>query len=133
MDQESNGKVLGELESDVMQIVWQQKGPISVREVTGILQNTRKIAYTTVMTIMGRLTQKGVLTRKLKGSSYLYLPKVTREQFIAKAAHRIFSTAVSNLGEGVASYFLKEIQKLHPKKRQELLKILDGKKAKHDY
>ncbi len=133
MNQANNGKVLGELESDVMQIVWQQKGPISVRTVTEILQNTRKIAYTTVMTIMGRLTKKGVLIRELKGSSYLYLQKVTREQFVAKAVHRIFSTAIANLGEGVASYFLKEIQKLHPKKRRELLKILDGEKAKHDY
>lgn len=127
------GKILGELEKDVMEIVWQSNHPISVREVREVLSRQRKIAYTTVMTIMGRLAEKGVLTRKLKNSSYLYQPLMSQEKFIAKAAHRIFATAVSDLGEEVASYFLKEIQKLHPKKRQELLKILDGKKPEDDY
>lgn len=118
------GRILGELEKDIMEIIWQSNRPISVREVRVELSKKRKIAYTTVMTIMGRLVEKGVLSRRLKGSSYLYHPRLSQEKFIAKAAHRIFSTAVSNLGEGVASYFLKEIQKLGPKKRQELLEIL---------
>ncbi len=121
-------KILGELEKEIMDVVWKNSSPVTVREVFERISKKRKIAYTTVMTIMGRLTEKGILVRKLKGSSYLYQPKVSRDQFIARAAHRIFATAVSNLGEEVASYFLKEIKKLNPKKRQKLLKILDGKK-----
>lgn len=118
------GKVLGELEKEVMEIIWRAQKPLSVSNVVKTISKKRKIAYTTVMTIMGRLVDKGILIRKLKGTSYLYQPKESKEKFIAKAAHRIFSTAVSNLGEGVASYFLKEIQKLGPKKRQELLESL---------
>ena len=128
-----HSQLLGDLEKEIMEIVWQVDRPIAVKEVLDTIKKKRIIAYTTVMTIMSRLVSKGILTRKLQGSSYLYQPKVSREQFIARAAHRIFATAVSNLGEEVASYFLKEIQKLHPKKRQELLKILDGKKTGHDY
>ncbi|MDO8619417.1 MAG: BlaI/MecI/CopY family transcriptional regulator, partial [Candidatus Daviesbacteria bacterium] len=92
--------------------------------VTEILSKKRQIAYTTVMTIMTRLTNKSVLVRRLSGPSYLYKPKVTKEQFIARAVHGIFSSAVSTLGEGVLAHFIKEIQKINPKKRQELLKIL---------
>lgn len=119
-----SGKVLGELESQVMEIIWGQKGAASVKDVADILRKRRKIAYTTVMTIMARLVNKGVLTRRLSGSSYLYKPKVTKEEFTAKAVHGIFSSAVSTLGEEVLTHFVKEIQKISPKKRQALLKML---------
>lgn len=127
MKGDQTGKILGELEKEIMEIIWENEHPISVREVKEVLGKKRQVAYTTVMTIMARLTAKRVLVRNLNGASYLYQPKVSRERFTAWAAHRIFATAVSNLGEEVASYFLKEIKKLNPKKRQELLKILDSK------
>lgn len=118
------GKVLGELESEIMEIIWHQKDATSVKDATEILSKRRKIAYTTVMTVMSRLVNKGVLVRHLSGPSYLYKPKVSKEQFMAKAVHGIFSSAVSTLGEEVLTHFVKEIQKISPKKRQELLKIL---------
>lgn len=127
MSNRRTGQILGELEKEVMEVIWKSEHPLSVRDVRDVVRNKRQVAYTTIMTIMTRLTDKGVLSRKLKGLSYLYQPKLSRDQFVARAAHRIFTTAVSNLGEGVASYFIKEIKKLNPKKRQELLKILDGK------
>ncbi len=119
-------RILGELESEIMDIVWREQAPIVVRDVTQKLQKKREIAYTTVMTIMGRLVEKGVLTRKLQGISYIYETKVTRDKFIANTVHHIFTSTVSALGEASAAYFVKEIQKLNPKKRQELVKILDG-------
>ena len=118
------GKVLGELESEIMEIIWHQKDAVSVKDITEVLGKKRQIAYTTVMTIMVRLVNKGVLVRHLSGTSYLYKPKVSKKQFIAKAVHGIFSSAVSTLGEEVLAHFIKEVQKINPKKRQELLKIL---------
>lgn len=119
------GNVLGELESCIMDIIWNQKKTVSVKIVADILKIKRKIAYTTVMTVMARLANKGILVRHLNGSSYLYKPKVSKEQFIAKTVHNIFSSSVSILGEEVLTHFVKEIQKISPQKRQDLLKILD--------
>lgn len=119
------GRVLGELESEIMEIIWDQKDAVSVKDIVDILGKRRKIAYTTVMTIMTRLVNKGVLVRRLRGASYLYQPKVSKDQFVAKAVHGIFSSAVSTLGEEVLTHFIKEIQKISPKKRQELLKRLN--------
>lgn len=118
------GKVLGELESEIMEIIWCRKDAASVKEVTEVLGKRRPIAYTTVMTIMARLVNKGVLIRRLSGPSYLYKPRATKKQFIARAVHGIFSSAVATLGEEVLTHFIKEIQKISPKKRQQLLKIL---------
>lgn len=116
---------LGELEKQIMEIVWQAQDPLSVSDVVKVLSKKRKIAYTTIMTIMGRLVDKGVLTRKLDGKNYLYQPKVSRERFVAKSVHAIFTSAVSTLGQEAVTHFAKEIKKLNPKKREELLKMLD--------
>ncbi|MBI2086140.1 BlaI/MecI/CopY family transcriptional regulator [Candidatus Daviesbacteria bacterium] len=124
----ATGKVLGDLESEAMEIIWSQKGAVSVKTVTEVLNKKRQVAYTTVMTIMARLVNKSVLVRHLSGPSYLYKPKVSKEQFVAKAVHGIFSSAVSSLGEEVLVHFIKEIQKISPKKRQELLKVLEYEK-----
>ena len=125
MQNKNYGKVLGELESEIMEIIWQTQHPLSVAEVVKIISKKRTIAHTTVMTIMGRLVEKGLLTRNLSGSSYLYQPKVNREKFVARAVHSIFTSTLSTLGQEAVTYFVKEIQKMNPKKRRDLLKMLD--------
>ncbi|MCL4417006.1 MAG: BlaI/MecI/CopY family transcriptional regulator [Actinobacteria bacterium] len=122
-----NGQALGKLENEIMKIIWQSEFPLSVRDVMTLLQKKRTIAYTTVMTVMGRLTEKGVLSRKLYGSSYLYEPKVNREKFVSSYVHNMFKTAVSTLGQEAVTHFIKEIQKLSPERRNKLIKMLDQK------
>lgn len=115
---------LGPLEQEVMRCVWKSK-TCTVREVMEKLNQKKKLAYTTIMTIMGRLVDKGILTRKSDGLSYTYYPKVSKENFVAKSVHNIFTTAVNSFGQEAVTHFVKEIQKLSPEKREELLKILD--------
>lgn len=120
------GKVLGELESGVMEIIWQSPIPISVRDVTKYLQKKRKIAYTTVMTIMGRLVKKGMLKRKEVGKAYTYQPVYSKDRFLTKIAHQIIKNFVSSFGEVAVAHFAKEIEKIPASKRRKLLKILNS-------
>jgi predicted transcriptional regulator len=57
-----------------MKAVWQASSPVSVRHVLEALNARRSepLAYTTVMTVMNRLTAKEVLTRRGERRSYLY-------------------------------------------------------------
>lgn len=119
-----NTRQLSELEQEVMNIVW-ELDECSVRDVLEKVNKNKHLAYTTVMTIMGRLRNKGLLLRKPEGLRYLYHPKVSQERFIEKSVHHIFKKAISTLGGEAVAHFVKEIQKLNPQKRQELLKILD--------
>ncbi len=68
---------LGPLEQEVMGCLWNEKN-VSVTEVHECIQKRRKIAYTTIMTIMTRLTEKDFLTRKMEGKAYLYSPKKSK-------------------------------------------------------
>ncbi len=60
--------------------VWQWNRSVTVREVLEDLQAQRSIAYTTVMTVMDNLHQKGFLTREMVGRAYQYEPAQTRAE-----------------------------------------------------
>lgn len=125
MARAASGTILGNLEKQIMELIWNLDHPMCVAEVVEILSKKRVIAYTTVMTIMTRLVNKGILTRQLHESKYLYRAHVNRDEFAAKAIHAIFSNVLSSLGEEVVVHFMNEIQKMNPKKKQELIKLLD--------
>lgn len=57
-----------------MEVVWAARAPVTVREVLARLNDSRRnqLAYTTVMTVMSRLAEKGILTRKQEGRGYVY-------------------------------------------------------------
>ena len=64
----------GPLESEVMQAIWRRGGPVAVRDVVEELNERRAVslAYTTVMTVMSRLADKEVLSRRKAGRGYVY-------------------------------------------------------------
>ena len=65
-----------ELELEILKIIWRH-GPCRVREVRERLRSRRKLAYTTIMTMMGILLEKGYLARRKDGGSFIYRPLVT--------------------------------------------------------
>jgi predicted transcriptional regulator len=67
-------KDFGPLESEVMDAVWHAGRPVAVREMVDNLNASRAepLAYTTVMTVMSRLADKEVLSRRKDGRGYLY-------------------------------------------------------------
>ncbi|MBX7255556.1 MAG: BlaI/MecI/CopY family transcriptional regulator [Candidatus Hydrogenedentes bacterium] len=71
-----------ELELEILKILWTD-GPSTVRHVRDTLSETRELAYTSVMTMMGIMTEKGYLRRTKKGGGYVYRPKVDRERTMA--------------------------------------------------
>ena len=104
---------LGPLEAMVMETVWSsQKKPITVREVYETLKKNKKIAYTTVMTIMDRLHQKRLLDRKGQKSGgrlyYVYWPAIEKQNFQKSAIREVLSSLVSNFGGAVTACLVEE-------------------------
>lgn len=124
MEHANKGKLLGELETEIMEIIWFDKKPTSVKEVTQVLQKKRKIAYTTVMTIMGRLVEKRLLKRTESGKAYLYQAAFSKDKFLTKVSRQIIKNFVTSFGEGAVANFTQEIAKISPEKRRELIKLL---------
>ena len=75
---------LGELETAVLELLWDEcagDDDLSVREVADRLP----LAYTTVMTVLAHLYDKGAVTREKVGRGYRYRPARSREDFGADA------------------------------------------------
>ena len=73
----------GDLEATLMNRLWDADGPRTVRDIHTDLATERKLAYTTVMTVMDKLHRKGWLTRETAGRAYAYTPALTRERYTA--------------------------------------------------
>jgi len=70
---------LGPLEQRVLDCLWRQRTPVTVRQVRSALGS--ELAYTTVMTTLDRLFKKGLLDREPDGRAFRYAPSATREAF----------------------------------------------------
>ena len=121
---------LHDLESTIMDVVWsKQLVSFAVGDVLAILEKQRDIAYTTVMTTVTRLYEKGILERERDGKRYLYSPKLTREEFMESTAREVLDAAVGGhqamvmLAEKVSEASageLDDLEALIQKRREEL-------------
>lgn len=73
---------LTDAELEIMHVVWELDGG-TVRQVYEILNQQRPLAYTTVMTMMNILEEKGHLTRRKEGRAYRYQPVRPKSQVIS--------------------------------------------------
>ena len=112
-------RFLGPLESEVMDVVWGTAKPTSVREVVDQLNDGRKpkLAYTTVMTVMSRLADKDVLTRRRKGRGYVY--EATAEDAAGLAVRGV----IRDFGDAAMAQFLEEA-KADPQALRRLRRLL---------
>lgn len=94
---------------------------MSVREVTEALNRRRKkpLAYTTVMTVMGRLNEKGALSRERAGRGYLY--RATAPDPAGIAVNQV----LRNHGEAALTHFLDEVRE-DPELLARLRRLVDG-------
>ncbi|MEC4016870.1 BlaI/MecI/CopY family transcriptional regulator [Streptomyces sp. H27-D2] len=95
---------LGELEDVVMSRVWKWNRPVTVREVLEDLQRERSIAYTTVMTVMDNLYQKGWLRRQVEGRAYRYEAVSNRAAYSAALMNEAWS-ASDNPAAALVAFF----------------------------
>ncbi len=102
--------ILGPLEANVLNTVYDAGKPVRVREVYEKMKGDRKIAYTTVMSTMNTLYEKGILGRKVTegrgGLLYVYWPKMTRNEIEKSAVKHIMDSLMKNFGEAVTSYLV---------------------------
>lgn len=129
-------KVLGDLESEIMELIWSR--PVDqgtmVRDVFEVLYEKRRIAYTTVMNTMARLAKKHLLRVEKKDQAYVYYPTLTQQEFITRFVGRIlddllvsfFGTTLEHLqtlpdtsAAAQARHYLDEITRRRQQEEQE--------------
>ncbi len=117
---------LGALESKVMETIW-SLGKASVRDVLNNIKSKKEPAYTTVMTVMGRLHSKKILKREFKNEAYVYTPVQDRKSFFSSTSKKIINSLIDEFGEDVAvASFINAMELSNVKKSKELRKKLEA-------
>jgi predicted transcriptional regulator len=118
-------KVLGPLETEIMQILWQDKRS-TVKKVHRKLSQHRDIAYTTVMTTMGRLAEKGVLERHREGLAYVYVPAITEEDFVTMVVHQVLDGLLDDYSNMAVNYMVEYLAKNNPDELRQLKQAIQA-------
>jgi BlaI family transcriptional regulator, penicillinase repressor len=113
---------LTEQELEIMKIVWQRER-VTVRDVYEDLLERRKIAYTTVMTMMKILAQKKYLRKTQEDRAYVYQPTKPKNQVI-KGMVREFVNRVFNGSAEPLLVHLMEDRKLSGKDLEEISRMI---------
>ncbi len=71
--------ILTKQELQIMKVVW-ERGAATVKDVCETMSRTKAIAYTTILTLMSILEEKGVLVHTKSGRAYVYRPVLSRRQ-----------------------------------------------------
>ncbi len=110
---------LGESEMEILHHVW-ELGEATVAQVRERILNDRKVAYTTVMTIMKNLNDKGFLKYYKDGNTYVYSARIEPEQvqsnLVSGLIDKVFKGSTSALvqtlvkGENISEKELKELR-----------------------
>ena len=121
----SLNKLLGELELEIMERMWQRaergEDQATVREITTAIQEQRPVAYTKVMTVMGHLAEKGLLTRTpLDKKTHVYRVAMSKEEFLARSSQQVVDTLVQDFGDLALAQFLVAVEQANPKRIEQL-------------
>lgn len=99
------GRVLGELETAVMELLWREP-KLTVCQVEERLQQRRQIAHTTVLTTLDRMHRKGYLTREKQGKAFVYAPRYSREEFERGLTQEVLGALLGQFTQPALSTFV---------------------------
>lgn len=122
-------KVLGDLEADIMQIVWTEEKS-TVRDVYEKLRLQREIAYTTVMTIMSRLAEKKLLEKEQIGNAYVYRPTISEQEFARKVVSEVLDGLLEEFAEPAISHFVDRLSNEDEQKIAKLEALIKERRSK---
>lgn len=116
--------VLGPLAAPIIEAVV-ARGEASVAQVVEDLEKreSRRHAYTTVMTIMGRLFERGLLAREKRGRLYVYRATNPEADLIDQLSQQAVDRVIDRYGSAAFRHFALKLADLDPELRRRLIKL----------
>ena len=82
---------LPDTELEVMQALWALEAPVSRSDAEALLSKTHPMAQTTLLTLLGRLAEKGFVKIEKAGRGSVYTPLVSERDYLAAQSRRFYT------------------------------------------
>jgi len=123
-------RFFGPLEAKIMDILWSEPNQ-SIKDVQRKLEKDKDLNFNTVMTVMTRLLDKGVLKKNVVGRTSLFSPVESKERFLDKQSKELSQRLVEDFGPLVVNHMLDALdradEELIEKLEQKLKMLREGR------
>jgi predicted transcriptional regulator len=117
-------------ELEVLQVLW-RRGPSTVRDVMNELNQTRRRAYTSVMSLLNVMVNKKLLRRKPFGRAFLYEPRVTERPTLRELVADLVNRAFGGSTEQLVAHALEQTDP-SPEELDELRTLIDDYRSRKE-
>jgi predicted transcriptional regulator len=117
-------KVLGDLEARVMQAVWAIGRPAPARAVHERVAREHNVAIHTVITVLNKLVEKGLLRRAKRDELLHYDASLSEDEFRARASRQLMQGILSFGPEAVTASFVDILADQDPEQLAELARLI---------
>jgi BlaI family transcriptional regulator, penicillinase repressor len=112
-----------EAELEILKVLW-ERGPSTGREVLDVLVAQRKRAYTSVMSVLNIMANKGQVIRKPHGRAFIYSAKRPREKTLGKMVSSLLGRAFEGSAASLVSQLLDQ-SKPTPEELDKIRKVIE--------
>lgn len=102
-------RFFGPLEAKIMDILWNDV-EMSIKDVQRVLEKEKVTNFNTVMTVMNRLVDKGILEKRAEGRSSLFKPVQSRVEFLSEQSKEMTTELMDEFGNVVVSHMLDALE-----------------------
>jgi predicted transcriptional regulator len=102
-------RFFGPLEAKIMDILWNDV-EMTIKDVQQVLDKEKVTNFNTVMTVMNRLVEKGILQKRIEGRSSLYRPVQSRVEFLNAQSKEMTNELMDEFGNVVVSHMLDALE-----------------------
>lgn len=104
-------RFFGPLEAKILDVLW-DNAEMTIKEVQQELEKEKATNFNTVMTVMNRLTEKGILQKRPVGRSSLYQPVLSRSEFLNTQSKEMTNELMEEFGPVVVSHMLDALEEV---------------------
>jgi len=115
-------------ELELMKIIWGHEQPVTVRDVYEELRGQRPVAYTTVLTNMKTLEQKGYLRASQQDRAHMYRPARPKHEVIRQMVRDFVTRVFNGAGQPLVVHLLEDDRLSHEDLRDITRMMSKGKK-----
>jgi len=109
MDESGLNRFFGPLEAKIMDVLWNDV-EMTIKDVQQVLEQEKLTNFNTVMTVMNRLVDKGILQKRVEGRSSMYKPILSRDEFLNTQSKEMTNELMDEFGSVVVSHMLDALE-----------------------